>query len=256
MAIAPSTSLLRNMPSSLPKIGAALADTLRAQPAPPSGPAEVQAPVLIVPRVFEPELCRALIAGHEAGPVGDSGYMKTIGGQIHGVVDYKTKRRSDWLVADPELRTACMERLVSRLLPQVGLAFRFRATRIERYVVACYDAEPGGYFRPHRDNNGDGHREFAVTLNLNAEEYEGGDLRFPEFGRQDYRPPTGGACVFACSLMHEATPVTRGRRYAFLPFLYDEAGARRREKNSRNYADPTKHYTMRALDEGAEAEDG
>lgn len=30
--------------------------------------------------------------------------------------------------------------------------------------------------------------------------------------------------AFACGLMHEATPVTAGRRYAFLPFLYDEAG--------------------------------
>jgi predicted 2-oxoglutarate/Fe(II)-dependent dioxygenase YbiX len=31
--------------------------------------------------------------------------------------------------------------------------------------------------------------------------------------------------VFSCALLHEATPVTRGRRYAFLPFFYDEAGA-------------------------------
>ncbi|MNC94591.1 hypothetical protein D3C83_114830 [compost metagenome] len=31
--------------------------------------------------------------------------------------------------------------------------------------------------------------------------------------------------VFSCSLMHEALPVTRGRRYAFLPFLYDQAAA-------------------------------
>ena len=37
--------------------------------------------------------------------------------------------------------------------------------------------------------------------------------------------------VFSCSLLHEATPVTSGRRYAFLPFLYDDAGARLRERN-------------------------
>jgi predicted 2-oxoglutarate/Fe(II)-dependent dioxygenase YbiX len=64
-----------------------------------------------------------------------------------------------------------------------------------------------------------------------AEEFEGGDLRFPEYGRQTYRPPTGGAVVFSCSLLHEATPVTKGRRYAFLPFLYDEAAAKIREEN-------------------------
>jgi hypothetical protein len=31
--------------------------------------------------------------------------------------------------------------------------------------------------------------------------------------------------VFSCSLLHEATRVTAGRRYAFLPFFYDQAGA-------------------------------
>jgi hypothetical protein len=31
--------------------------------------------------------------------------------------------------------------------------------------------------------------------------------------------------------MHEATPVTRGLRYAFLPFLYDDAAARVRDEN-------------------------
>ena len=67
-------------------------------------------------------------------------------------------------------------------------------------------------------------RKFACSINLNAEEFEGGDLRFPEFGSRTYRPPTGGAVIFSCSLLHEATPVTRGRRYAFLPFFYDEAG--------------------------------
>jgi len=39
--------------------------------------------------------------------------------------------------------------------------------------------------------------------------------------------------VFSCSLLHEATPVSAGRRYAFLPFLYDGAAAEVREKNRR-----------------------
>jgi predicted 2-oxoglutarate/Fe(II)-dependent dioxygenase YbiX len=113
-------------------------------------------------------------------------------------------------------------------------AFQFEATRMERYIVACYDAGSGGYFRPHRDNTtkGTAHRKFAVSINLDAEAHEGGDLRFPEFGGRTYRPPTGGAVVFSCSLLHEATPVTAGKRYAFLPFLYDEDGARLREANN------------------------
>ena len=87
----------------------------------------------------------------------------------------------------------------------------------------------------HRDDAtaGTAHRKFAVTLNLNAEAYDGGALRFPEFGRRTYAPPPGGAVVFCCSLLHEVTPVARGTRYCFVPFLYDadEALPASREAN-------------------------
>ena len=39
--------------------------------------------------------------------------------------------------------------------------------------------------------------------------------------------------VFSCALLHKVSKVTRGRRFAFLPFLYDEAAARIREENAR-----------------------
>jgi predicted 2-oxoglutarate/Fe(II)-dependent dioxygenase YbiX len=38
--------------------------------------------------------------------------------------------------------------------------------------------------------------------------------------------------VFSCSLLHEAAPVTRGLRYATLPFLYDDEAARVRQANA------------------------
>jgi predicted 2-oxoglutarate/Fe(II)-dependent dioxygenase YbiX len=69
-----------------------------------------------------------------------------------------------------------------------------------------------------------------VTINLN-DGFDGGELWFPEFGTRRYRPQLGGAVVFSCSLLHEATPVTRGLRYATLPFLYDDAAAQIRERN-------------------------
>ena len=168
--------------------------------------------------------------------------MKREADGIRGMIDYGIKRRMDCLIEDEALRKACAVRITRRLKPEILRVFRFDATRMERYLVSCYDAQTGGYFRPHRDNDGDGHRQFAVTLNLNAEEYEGGDLRFPEYGLLTYRAPTGGACVFSCGLMHEATPVTKGKRYAFLPFLYDEASAARREANNEKYPDPKHHY--------------
>jgi predicted 2-oxoglutarate/Fe(II)-dependent dioxygenase YbiX len=117
----------------------------------------------------------------------------------------------------------------------VKRVFQFSATRIERLLVGCYEAETGGHFRAHRDDTarGTAHRRFAVTINLNAGEYEGGDLMFPEFGPRTYRAETGGAIVFSCSLLHQALPVTKGRRFAFLPFLYDDAGAKLREANAK-----------------------
>lgn len=192
----------------------------------------LHAPVLIVPRVLEPGLCRRLIDLYEAEGGQPSGVMREVNGRTVGVLDDFKKRR-DVLIRDPELQADLRTRLGRRLLPEIAKAFQFEATRIERYLVASYDAEEGGYFRPHRDNTtkGTAHRKFAVSINLNAEEFEGGDLRFPEFGPRTYRPPTGGAVVFSCSLLHEAAPVTRGRRYAYLPFLYDEAGARVRAEN-------------------------
>jgi len=193
------------------------------------------APVLLVPRVLEPELCARLIDLYEFRGGEESGFMREIDGRTVGVIDPRHKRRSDHMIEDAGLRQALMTRIARRLRPMIERAFQFDATRMERYVVARYDAAEGGHFRPHRDNTtkGTAHRRFAVTINLNADGYDGGDLRFPEFGRRTYRAPTGGAVVFSCSLLHEVTPVTRGRRYAFLPFLYDEAAAAVREANNR-----------------------
>jgi predicted 2-oxoglutarate/Fe(II)-dependent dioxygenase YbiX len=190
------------------------------------------APVLILPRVFEPPLCRQLIAYYNAAGGEPSGVMREVGGKTVGVLD-DFKRRRDATITDPALQGATRDRIRRRLVPEIAKAFQFAVTRIERYIIACYDADQGGYFKPHRDNTtaGTAHRRFAVSINLNAEDFDGGDLRFPEFGSRTYRPPTGGAVVFSCSLLHEATPVTRGTRYAFLPFLFDEAAAKVREEN-------------------------
>ena len=192
-----------------------------------------QAPILVVPRVFEPELCRTLIRYYDERGGNESGFMRERDGITVAVHDYSHKRRRDQEIEDQRLRDACMFRISDRLAPEIQKAFQFRATRIERYIVACYDANVGGHFRAHRDNTtkGTAHRRFAVSLHLNTGEYEGGQLRFPEFGPQLYTAPVGGVVVFSCSLLHEATTVTRGCRYMFLPFLYDDEAAKIRNAN-------------------------
>jgi len=186
---------------------------------------QVPAPILVLPRVFEPELCARLVALHEGSQSAFTGVMRDRGDVTVAEMD-ELKRRRDVLVQDPELVAAIRQRLEGRVFPMIARAFAGQMTRIERYLVSCYDAEDGGVFHAHRDNVtfGTAHRRFACSINLNSD-FEGGDLRFPEFGPTLYRPPLGGAVVFACGLLHEATRVTRGRRYAFLPFFTDEAGA-------------------------------
>ena len=196
-------------------------------------PRQDWAPVLTVPDVLEPDFCRALIKLYDDNGGEESGFMREVDGKTTAVTDPNYKRRRDAQIESPELRAGLMARIRRRLVPAIQRTFQFEATRIERYIVAAYDAEPGGYFHAHRDNTtkGTAHRRFAVTINLNGD-YDGGDLRFPEFGDRIYRAPVGGAVVFSCSLLHEATPMVRGRRYATLPFLYDEAGAAIRQANN------------------------
>jgi len=210
-----------------PEILAQLRQSL-AQPADP-----IPAPVLIVPNVLPRELCRRLVDIYETDGGAPSGFMREENGITVTKVDPNHKRRSDCTITDEALVATLKGRMAEVLKPMIKRAFQFDVTRIERWIVACYDAQEQGHFRAHRDNTtkGTAHRSFACTINLNAEDYEGGDLCFPEFGPQTYRAPTGGAVIFSCSLLHEARPVTRGRRYAFLPFLYDDAGARLREQN-------------------------
>lgn len=195
---------------------------------------EQPTPVLVVPRVFEEAFCQRLIAYYHEQGGEPSGFMREINGMTHAIYDDGHKKRSDAVIHDEALMAAARERVMKRLLPEIKKAFQFQVTRMERYIVACYDGESGGWFRPHRDNTtkGTAHRRFAVTMALN-DNFEGGGLRFPEFGPKIWRPPAGSALVFSCSLLHEAAPVTGGQRFAFLPFLYDEAGAKTREENQK-----------------------
>jgi predicted 2-oxoglutarate/Fe(II)-dependent dioxygenase YbiX len=118
---------------------------------------------------------------------------------------------------------------------------------MERYIVCCYAAEDGAYFRAHRENTtkGTAHRRFAVSINLN-DDFEGGEVSFPEYGSQSFKLAPGGAVVFSCSLLHAVSKVTSGRRYAFLPFLYDEAAAAVREANNQFLSEEVGAYQANA----------
>ncbi len=191
------------------------------------------APVLVIPRVVSRDYCKQLIDVYNKGQPEVSGFMRQVDGKTVHQFDKSFKRRSDVRIADEKLRTELRAAVLTRIAPEIHKSYQFDVTRIERFIVACYDADEGGFFRAHRDNttSGTAHRRMAVTINLNTEDYDGGGLRFPEYGTREFRAPTGGAVVFSCALLHEARPVLRGTRYATLPFLYDDAAAEIRAEN-------------------------
>ena len=198
------------------------------QPPPPAGEIRQVAPVLTVPNVLSPADCRALIArwhkeGHEAGSI-----MSMVNGKMVERLDDGVKKRRDHLLSDAAVRKPLMAMVARRLGPEVNKAFCFGSFRFDRVLIACYDSDRGDHFRPHRDNTtpATAGRRFALTLNLNSDEYDGGELMFPEYGDYRYKPATGAAVVFACSLLHEALPVTRGQRFALLSFLLDPADSK------------------------------
>jgi len=204
---------------------------------------KLSAPVLTIPRIFDFPLCDLLVRLYDTIGGDDSGFLLDRGGKTETVIDHRLKRRQDMIIAVPELRDTIKERVVTRLLPAVARYFQFEATRMDRCLVSCYDSALGGHFFRHRDNVNAGaqHRRFAVTINLNGD-YDGCDLMFPEFGRHTYRAPVGGAIVFSCGALHQVTPITRGRRYAFIPFLYGEADAKLRHANNARLHDGEAHY--------------
>jgi peroxiredoxin len=194
---------------------------------------ELQAPILFLPNVFPADFCRHLIGLYEAHGGEESGFMREVDGKTIQMHDHRHKRRKDFTIEDPELIQKTRAMIRRRVVPEIQKVHQFKVTRMERYIVSCYAAEEGGHFRAHRDNTtaGTAHRRFAVSINLN-EEFEGGRVSFPEYGPRDFKPPVGGAVVFSCSLLHAVSAVTKGRRYAFLPFLYDDEAAKIREANN------------------------
>jgi hypothetical protein len=179
-----------------------------------------QAPVLMVPRVVDIDVAEGLITLCRQHSV-ETGVEKSGDSTRVDSVDRDLKRRRDVTVTEPDLLRTLTGSVGSRLMPEIERAFGFRTTRFEGFKIAWYDERYGGFFAPHRDNlaPSNAHRVFGLSVNLN-DEYDGGELAFPEYGDERYRAPAGAAMVFSCSLLHQVLPVVRGSRFVLLSFLY------------------------------------
>jgi peroxiredoxin len=166
---------------------------------------EVSPPVLYLPNTFEPDLCRRLVAAFEAAPGS--------GRDIH------RDRRLDRILLDRELVTEVGVRIRRRVAPEMAKAFLFDAKRTDQHIVACY--REGVSSRFERDDASTASR-FTLYVRLN-EDYDGGEIVFPEYGHRRYRPSLGTALLFSKSILHALSPITRGRSYACLSSVYGDA---------------------------------
>lgn len=184
------------------------------------------APVLTVTNVLSPDHCQRLMRYWTEG---DKQENMVTGKQAKSRNSGSLKVRSDVFVpAGTAESDELVEVFSRRLIPDIDKAFAFKPTRYEPFRVGCYDANENGHFAPHRDNHASttAHRRFALVINLNTGDYQDGLLRLPEYGTQLLNQPAGAAVVFSCSLLHLATPVTKGRRFVLVGFFWGEEDQR------------------------------
>lgn len=180
------------------------------------------APVLQIPDVFEAQLCAELIRhlDVDCGGGDASGVLVLENGEQRFQIDPAVKQRRESFPRDPALEARMHERLLRRALPEIARVYQFNVARRDPFKLLAYPQD-AGYFRAHRDNETPdvAYRRFALSVNLNAGAYAGGEFRYPEFGPHLFSPATGSALVFSCSLLHEVLPVRNGTRYAMTTFL-------------------------------------
>jgi predicted 2-oxoglutarate/Fe(II)-dependent dioxygenase YbiX len=206
----------RPLPTAAEGIGT-LAEAVRSNGGAGQVIATPMAPVLVLPRVFEPDFCTQVIRLWEKGDHQDSGVSSRYGNV--GVLELK--RTEDYMVNEPMMQKAISDRLAYRIGPELTKAFAFdRQFTFDAHVVLSYSADGQHFFGAHRDNGAPttADRAFAVSLNLN-DDFEGGELVFPEYAGVKVSPPLGAAAVFSCSVLHQALPVTRGRRFVLTTFF-------------------------------------
>lgn len=177
-------------------------------------------PILLIPDILPAGFCKELTEIWKNEGSLPSHLVVENKGQTSVSYNYHRKVRRDRVVENATAihRQICGY-LVHRVVGEIKKQLDVECRRVEEIKIACY--ERGGYCRVHRDNRSPStaHRQFAVSLALN-DDYEGGSLRFPEYGMRAYRPPAGSAVVFHCGLLHEVTNVTAGERFVLLTFLH------------------------------------
>ena len=124
-----------------------------------------------------------------------------------------TPKFEDLIFVDEKL-----EKLRNKIYNNFGFFTCYR----EKWKVGIYEGSEEGFYTEHRDNQCRiSHRRVSsICMLSNPEEYEGGELHFPELNKK-FKLNKGSLIIFNSNLLHGVKPVTKGIRYVMLSFLYD-----------------------------------
>jgi len=202
---------------------------LRGNLAPRRESVKSHAPILLLPRVLDDADCGRLI-GLWSRPVNvwpsADGFRSE--GHTREQGDFKVDhsgaygQMTEYVVRDPAVQRFLDQRFNRRVAGEMRKAFQTGVSQREDYRVVRYDSQSGGVLHAHRDNSTKeiAHRRFTMTINLNAGDYDGGALRFREYGDHLYEVERGTAVIWSASLLHEVMPVIRGTRFVLGVHMY------------------------------------
>jgi hypothetical protein len=178
------------------------------------------APILRLPYLLPKSYCQYLIELFDGNCAGTSECLMETNGIITGVTEPSLKSRKDIIIGPGPVFDFMSQKIHSIIWPAVERFLGGADVCMDRLLLSCYESAIGGRFVRHRDNVHitTSHRRFAVSIGLN-EDFEGGEIFFPEFDRQGCKPSVGEAVIFSAGILHEVRPVLKGKRYVLLTFL-------------------------------------
>lgn len=161
-------------------------------------------PVLNVPKVIPKKICKEIIDCFKDEIQSDEQLEKF---KKHlKLFDYKIK---------------------TYIAPQLKKAFGFECTRREEpYILKSTNENSNVQRIANLDSYS--YRRFSVVIFLNAEEFSGGAIQFPEFGLESFKPTSGDALIYSAGCLEKTRTIYAGNRWILGTYLYNEEDAKLR----------------------------
>lgn len=173
----------------------------------------MQENVVVIPDVFTPEECNALIEELDQREHREGGVYKTHDGFKQKVVDHTYRKCWEYQVPFEEF-SELRDKLRTLGLKVNEEVFDFNVcdTDYDRMIYVHY--YQGSHFGPHRDAYEDselGFKKLAMVVQLSPpEDFKGGELSIEGFGAQPYKQ--GQVVIFPVYLVHDVAGVNGDRK--------------------------------------------